>query len=166
MFPWIYDFPASLIKYYVALLNSTKLHSLHTPNPPDSGPYNTSHSASLAIPGFSPTAAAVFMKGIIRHGACDSRRQGLATQEASLSPILCKDWCTRCHGCVTQTLFKSLVCRCNHLPMNSMKLVFYLRQDYGRCNPNGTPRIAAPLSWWPCHAGLVVEKGWLFAPRQ
>ena len=145
MFPYIYDLPASLITNYVALLNSTKLHSLHTPNPPDSRPHNTSRSASLAIPGFSPPAAAVFMKGIIRHGACDSRRQGSETQEASLSPILCKGWYTRCHGCMTQTLFKLLVRWCDHLPTKSLRLVFYLRRDYSRCNPNDTPRVAAAL---------------------
>lgn len=63
---------------------------------------------------------------------------------------------------MTRTSFKPLVCRCDRLPMGSMKFVFYLRRSYSRRNPSDTPWTAAALGHWP----RLVEKGGLFAPRQ
>lgn len=131
--------------------------------PPDSGPSNTSHSASSAIAGFSPPAAAVFMKGITGHGACDSRRQGWVTQEASPSPILCKDWCTRC--CRAQTLLTSLARWWSHLPFTQWSQCFTLDKTTADVIQM-THRDHSSAGLWPYHAGHMVEKGWLFAPKQ
>lgn len=93
------------------------------------------------------------MKGIIQHGACDSRRQGWATQEASLSPFFHKDWCTRCHSCMTQTSFNLPVCWCSHLPVNSTKAV--LDSDKADATP------ATPQGWLQRWAsGHVVQDSW------